>query len=88
MGKTELEKPQLNVVLRGDESVVALSVDAVDDVLELDEETFGPPPDTLASHLQQVIKGVYKLQNRLLLVLDADQAVNAEELGDPLGRRS
>lgn len=64
-----------NVVVRDGESAVALLVDEIGDVLEVDEETFEPTPETLDTAVRELITGVYKLDGRLLHVLDTDRAV-------------
>ena len=64
-----------NVVVRDKESAVALLVDEIGDVLEVDEETFEPTPETLDTTVRELITGVYKLDGRLLHVLDTDRAV-------------
>lgn len=64
-----------NVVVRDEEGAVALLVDEIGDVLEVDEETFEPTPETLDTTVRELITGVYKLDGRLLHVLDTDRAV-------------
>ena len=66
----------MNVVLRTDNGAVSLLVDDIGDVLEVDEDSFEVPPKTLAGSARELIRGAYKLDNRLLLVLDADRALN------------
>jgi purine-binding chemotaxis protein CheW len=70
------EKLPMNVVVRNGEEAVSLLVDEIGDVLEVDEESFERPPDTLQGEARQLIRGAYKLKNQLLLVLDTDKAVN------------
>ena len=64
----------MNVVVTGESEVVSLLVDEIGDVIEVDESTFEDSPSTLADEVKQVLKGVYKLQGRLLLVLDIERA--------------
>lgn len=56
---------------------VSLLVDAIGDVMEVGPETFEAPPDTLDAALRPLILGAHKLDGRLLLVLDVDQATAA-----------
>ena len=63
------------VVFVGDETV-SLLVDSIGDVLEVDAEQFEAPPQTLPEELQAVIRGAYKLSDRLLLALDVDAAAS------------
>jgi len=58
---------------------VSFLVDEIGDVLEVDDEAFERPPATLQGQARKLVCGVYKLQERLLLVLDTELAVNAED---------
>jgi purine-binding chemotaxis protein CheW len=69
----------MNVVVRTGDGAVSLLVDEIGDVLEVQEETFERPPETLQSASRELVLGVYKLPNQLLLVLDTDKAVNGVE---------
>jgi purine-binding chemotaxis protein CheW len=44
-------------------------------VRQADPALFELPPDTLREPARALIQGVYKLSNRLLIVLDADRAI-------------
>ena len=59
-----------NVVVRVRETAVSLWVDEIGDVLEVSAEAFEPTPATLHGVGRELIAGVYKLEGRLLLVLD------------------
>jgi len=72
----------MNVVVRYDDGAVSLLVDEIGDVLEVDEETFEQPPDTLDNRARELIRGVYKLEGRLLHVLDAEKALNLSINGE------
>lgn len=66
----------MNVVVRTDDSAVSLLVDEIGDVLEVEENMFERPPETLTGATRDLIRGVYKLKKRLLLVLDTERVVN------------
>jgi len=68
----------MNVVVRTDDGPVSLLVDEIGDVLEVEEEGFEHTPQTMR-HARELVRGVYKLPDRLLLVLDTAQAVSGEE---------
>lgn len=68
-----------NVVVRDEERAVALLVDEIGDVLEVDEENFEPTPETLDTAVRELITGVYKIDGRLLHVLDTDRAVALDD---------
>jgi purine-binding chemotaxis protein CheW len=68
----------MNVVVRTDEGAVSLLVDEIGDVLETEAAMYEDPPETLPPHARELIRGVYKLPERLLLVLDTDKALRLE----------
>ena len=65
----------VHVIMRTEEGSVSLLVDQVGDVLDLDEGTREAAPSTLRGRLRDLITGAYKLDGRLLLVLDTDRAL-------------
>jgi purine-binding chemotaxis protein CheW len=65
----------MNVVLRTDDNPVSLLVDEIGDVLQIGEETFESPPETIRGVARELIRGVFKLEGRLLLVLDTERAM-------------
>lgn len=66
----------MNVVLRTEDGAVSLLVDDIEDVIEPEADAYEPPPETVRGIARELIRGVYKLPDRLLLVLDTDQAVS------------
>ncbi|HEY0477448.1 MAG TPA: chemotaxis protein CheW [Kofleriaceae bacterium] len=71
------ERP-INVVVRTADGAVSLLVDEIGDVIEVDDSSFERPPETLARDARELILGAYKLEDRLLLVLDAARTVDPE----------
>jgi len=69
----------MNVVVRTDDGAVSFLVDEIGDVLEADEENLERPPATLQGTARELVGSVYKLQDRLMLVLDTERAVTPEE---------
>lgn len=68
----------MNVLVRSDGDVESLLVDEIGDVVEVDAEAFESPPCTLKGVVLELIKGVYKLEGRLLLLLDVNQVVHLD----------
>ena len=66
----------MNVVIRHEDGAVSLLVDEIGDVLEVEDETFELPPGTLAGEARELIRGVYKLKDTLLIALDTDRMLN------------
>ena len=66
----------MNVVIRTDEGALSLLVDEIGEVVEVDGSEFEPAPDTLHEVGRELIRGVYKLHDKLLLLMDTEQAVS------------
>jgi purine-binding chemotaxis protein CheW len=69
------EQP-MNVVVRTADGAVSLLVDEIGDVVEVADSTFEEAPDTLKGVGRDLIRGVYKLKERLLLLLDTERAID------------
>jgi purine-binding chemotaxis protein CheW len=69
------DRQAMNVVVRTDDGAVSLLVDEIGDVLDATDEHYEDPPETLAPAARGLIRGVYKLPDRLLLILDTDRAL-------------
>lgn len=83
----EDDEDTMNVVVRTPDGIVALLVDEIGDVLELDEAGFEPPPETIDPEIRHLIHGVYKLEETLLLMLAPDHLLqNAGPRPDQGGR--
>ena len=65
----------MNVVVRAGDEAVSLLVDEIGDVLEVEDEMFELPPETLRGVARELIRGAYKLKGRLLLILDTEKTV-------------
>jgi purine-binding chemotaxis protein CheW len=68
------------LVVRAASGTVCLLADEVGNVVEVDEETFEPSPETLSPRLRSVILGVHKLEHQLMHVLDTDHACEVQAL--------
>ena len=62
----------MSVVLRTPDGPVSLLVDQIGDVALVDIAMFEPSPETLQGIARNMLQGAYKLENELLLILDAD----------------
>ncbi len=76
MARQALHGPVMNVILRGDGEPVSLLVDRIGEVVDLDDEAFEPPPDTLSVPIRELVVGTFKMAGRLMLALDVHQAVD------------
>ena len=68
------DQPPMNVVVRTDEGAVSLLVDEIDDIIDVPESSFEEPPANISPRSRELIRGVYKLEHRLLLLVDAERA--------------
>ncbi len=66
----------MNVVIRSDDGAVSLLVDEIGDVVEIKDDVYERPPETLTGVARELIQGVYKLKERLLLILDTEKTVS------------
>jgi purine-binding chemotaxis protein CheW len=70
----------MNVVVRAGDGSVSLLVDEIGEVVEVEEATFEPPPETLRRSLRSIILGVHKLNDCLMHVLDIEKACQMAEV--------
>ncbi len=75
MPARDAEQVPMNVVVRTDDGAISLLVDEIGDVVEVQEEQFERAPETLKGRANDLVTGVYKMQERLLLVLDVEKAI-------------
>ncbi len=73
--RAEEESP-MNLVVRSDEGAVSLLVDDIGDVLQVDASSYEAPPANLSPPARELIRGIYKLRNRLLFVLDTGKTID------------
>ncbi len=66
----------MNVVIHTGEQPVSLLVDEIGDVVDADSEAFETVPETLVGVARDLVSGVYKLKDRLLLILDVGKTVH------------
>lgn len=65
----------MNVVVRTDDAPVSFLVDEIGEVVDVDEDTYEVPPETLQGDMRELIGGAYKLPGALLLALSTELAV-------------
>lgn len=69
----------MNVVIRCADGAVSLLVDEIGDVVEVTDESFERPPETLQGKVREVILGVHKLKKTLMHVLNTEKACETAE---------
>jgi purine-binding chemotaxis protein CheW len=74
----------MNVVVRSEDGAVSLLVDEIGDVVEIHDDIYESPPETLKGVARDLVQGVYKLKERLLLILDTEKTVTLNSTGNRL----
>jgi purine-binding chemotaxis protein CheW len=87
LGLPERDADQLpmNVIVRTRGEVVSLLVDDIGDVIDTAGVESQPAPSNMPRRLQEVVRGVRPLPDAILLVLDADRAVDVSTSSDTTG---
>lgn len=70
--------PPVCLVVHAASGTVCLLADEVGNVVEVEDATFEPSPETLSERLRSVILGVHKLEHQLMHVLDTDRACEVQ----------
>jgi purine-binding chemotaxis protein CheW len=69
------------IVAEVKENTVGLIVDEVPEVLRIAEDNIDPAPQMIETQIHsEYIKGVGKLENRLVILLDVDKILSHEEI--------
>ena len=79
MADRPTDQTPMNVVVRTGDDAVSLLVDEIGDVIEVPADKFEKPPETLRGIARTLVEGAYKLENRLMLVLNTREAVEVPE---------
>jgi purine-binding chemotaxis protein CheW len=72
----------INVVVRPEDGAVSLLVDEIGEVVEVEDSTFEPPPETLRGTVRTIILGVHKLKDQLMHVVDIEKACQMAEIAE------
>jgi len=67
-----------NVVIRTGDTAVSLVVDAIGDVITVDNASFEAVPTTLNEQCRAVVDGIYQLDDELLLTIDLDRLLDVD----------
>ena len=76
LSASDSDSRPMNVVIRTSDGPISLLVDEIGDVVQVDRDCFEPPPETLQGEQRSLISGAFKLDERLLLILDTDKVVH------------
>jgi len=65
----------MGLIVRGDNEAVILLVDHVEGVLDVDPKTYEPTPETVDSKIRALVRGAYKLDEELILLLNLEESL-------------
>jgi purine-binding chemotaxis protein CheW len=68
----------VDLIFQSKDGAVSLLVDETGPVLELRDEEFEAIPETVPASLRNLLRGTYKMADRLLLVLDPDRVADVK----------
>lgn len=68
------------IIVNVDDMEVGLIVDAANDVIDIPVEAIEPPPKVVGTVESVYLRGVAKLSERLLILLNLDKVLNPEEI--------
>lgn len=78
----EYDKNTRIVVVDITGNIMGMVVDSVSEVLRLPADTIEPPPEIVTGINSEYIKGVAKLEDRLLIFLDLSKVIDFNELAE------
>lgn len=70
---TKKDDEHMTVVCHSDSGLVSLVVDSIGDVVEVEKSCFEKTPEIIPFDVRKYIKGIYKMKNELLSVLDIEK---------------
>lgn len=78
-GLPEIESEDyMNIIVRSGDSLYALIVDEILDVMDIEIRTFEKTPETLDDKIKRYIGGVYKQEKKILILIDLNKVLNIE----------
>jgi purine-binding chemotaxis protein CheW len=82
LGQTTYTDQTRILIVRINSLDIGLIVDSANDVIDIDLNMIEPAPEIIGGLKEFFIKGVAKLKNRLLVLLDIEQILNFDELNE------
>ena len=74
---------EVNVVVDSADGPVCLAVDDIGDVIEVDGALIDRPPETLRPTVRELVRGICKFHEELVLLLDTARAIEAGPTPSP-----
>ena len=79
LGEAQINEETKIIVVEIDMKMVGVIVDEVTEVIEIEDSQLSAPPPIIGGIEAQYLKGVGKLGDRLLILLDLDKILTQEE---------
>ena len=76
LGEITNDKNIMNIVINSNEGPISLMINSVGNVLELINDDFEKPPNNFNPDMLELINGVYKLKDELLIIINTDKIIN------------
>lgn len=80
LGTVEATDESRIVIVNVQDITVGITVDAVSEVITLDESSLAPPPPLVAGIEASFIEAIGKLKDRLLILLNMDRILGLDEV--------
>lgn len=74
--RKEDQDEYMNIIVRWGDSLYALVVDEIMDVMDVENSSFEDTPDTIDERLKSYIRGVFKLEDNLLTLLSLEKILD------------
>ncbi len=74
----DLTKSHMNIIVRAEDSLFALVVDEILDVIELEENMYENTSNVLSEEFGQYINGVFKMPDKLLIYLNLQKIIETQ----------
>lgn len=81
LGLTDRTEPERNVIIvvKSQDSLTGLLVDAVSDIVQLTSDNLQPPPDMASGQGENVVQALTLIEDRMIRVLDLAATVGLSE---------
>jgi purine-binding chemotaxis protein CheW len=79
MGEQEINDDTKIIIINSNDMMVGFTVDAVTEIIHIEEENIEAPPKLIAGVERRYICGVGKVEERMIILLDVDLILSEEE---------
>lgn len=77
--KTSIKENSKIIIAKEDEGSIGFIIDNVSQVMDLDCDSISSPPDMIAGILKEYIKGIIKLDKRIIILLNLSKILDFNE---------